>query len=107
LVFDAYAARAQELAWILEERNLGAALDAALRFAPDLQVRAGRAVRLEADTRSARVTLEDGQVLEAALVVGADGANSWVRGQCDIGLDYRSYGQRAVVCNFESERPHH
>jgi 2-polyprenyl-6-methoxyphenol hydroxylase-like FAD-dependent oxidoreductase len=27
----------------------------------------------------------------------ADGAQSWVRGQCDIGLDYRSYGQQGVA----------
>jgi ubiquinone biosynthesis UbiH/UbiF/VisC/COQ6 family hydroxylase len=30
-----------------------------------------------------------------------------VRGQCDIGMDYRSYNQRAVVTNFACERPHH
>jgi ubiquinone biosynthesis UbiH/UbiF/VisC/COQ6 family hydroxylase len=41
------------------------------------------------------------------LLIGADGAHSWVRTQADIGLDYRSYGQRAVVANFACERPHH
>jgi ubiquinone biosynthesis UbiH/UbiF/VisC/COQ6 family hydroxylase len=30
-----------------------------------------------------------------------------VRGQCDIGIDYRPYGQRAIVTNFECDRPHH
>ena len=40
-------------------------------------------------------------------MVGADGANSWVRSQADIGLDYRSYDQRAVVANFSCEKPHH
>jgi 2-octaprenylphenol hydroxylase len=39
--------------------------------------------------------------------VGADGGQSWVRGQCDIGIDYRSYHQRAVVTNFSCEKPHH
>lgn len=107
LVFDAYGARAAELAWIVEDRNLNQALDAALRFAPGLHTTSGRAVSLQVDGGAARVTLDDGAVLEAKLIVGADGANSWVRGQCDIGLDYRSYGQRAVVCNFECERPHH
>lgn len=106
LVFDAYGARATALAWILEDRNLNNALDAALRFAPGLRIASGRALRLETDDCSARVTLDSGETLKAALVVGADGANSWVRGQCDIGLDYRSYGQRAVVCNFDCEHPH-
>jgi large subunit ribosomal protein L5 len=43
------------------------------------------------------VELEDGRKLDAKLVVGADGRDSWVRGQCDIGVDYRSYHQRAIV----------
>jgi ubiquinone biosynthesis UbiH/UbiF/VisC/COQ6 family hydroxylase len=30
-----------------------------------------------------------------------------VRGQCDIGLDYKPYGQKGVVANFETELPHH
>jgi ubiquinone biosynthesis UbiH/UbiF/VisC/COQ6 family hydroxylase len=30
-----------------------------------------------------------------------------VRGQCDIGIDYRAYHQRAIVANFECEKPHH
>ena len=107
LDFDAYGARTGALAWIVEDSNLNHALDAAMRFAPGLKVVSGRAVRLEQDAGSATVVLENGDRFGAGLVVGADGAHSWVRGQCDIGLDYRSYGQRAVVANFETELPHH
>ncbi|NEX61247.1 FAD-dependent monooxygenase [Noviherbaspirillum galbum] len=106
LVFDAFAARAGALAWIVEDRNLNAALDAALRFAPGLRVVNGRAARLETGD-CGKVHLDDGSVLQAELIIGADGAQSWVRNQCDIGIDYRPYGQRAVVCNFETELPHH
>jgi 2-polyprenylphenol 6-hydroxylase len=107
LVFDAFSARTNALAWIIEDRNLNAALDAALRFAPNLRVISGRAHRLELGSQNARVHLEQGDILQAELVVGADGAQSWVRNQCDIGIDYRPYGQRAVVGNFECELPHH
>ncbi|HVL74520.1 MAG TPA: UbiH/UbiF family hydroxylase [Noviherbaspirillum sp.] len=107
LVFDAYGARSTELAWIVEDRNLNVALDAALRFSPNLRSVSGNATRLEVDASHAAVTLDNGDVLRATLVVGADGANSWVRGQCDIDLDYRSYGQRAIVSNFACEHPHH
>ncbi|HEY8607007.1 MAG TPA: FAD-dependent monooxygenase [Noviherbaspirillum sp.] len=106
LVFDAYGARTNALAWIVEDRNLNQALDAALRFAPSLRMVTGSAVALRQQSDRAVVTLADGTSIEAALVVGADGAESWVRGQCDIGLDYRSYGQQAVVANFECEKPH-
>jgi 2-polyprenylphenol 6-hydroxylase len=107
LAFDAYGAHAGALAWIVEDSNLNQALDAALRFAPNVRSVQGRASRLQADAAQATIMLEQGEVLQAALVVGADGAQSWVRNQCEIGLDYRSYGQRAVVTNFECERPHH
>jgi ubiquinone biosynthesis UbiH/UbiF/VisC/COQ6 family hydroxylase len=107
LAFDAYGAHAGTLAWILEDRNLGQALDAALKFAPNVQLVTGRATALLRGDAHAEVQLDDGAGIRAALVVGADGAQSWVRGQCDIGLDYRSYGQRAVVSNFACEKPHH
>ncbi|HZW22779.1 UbiH/UbiF family hydroxylase [Noviherbaspirillum sp.] len=107
LVFDAYGARTGALAWIVEDSNLAGALDAALKFAPNLRKVTGRAVELHTDQQAARVRLDNGDVLEASLVVGADGAQSWVRGQCDIGIDYRSYGQRAIVTNFECDKPHH
>lgn len=107
LEFDAYSARAGALAWIVEDSNLNHALDAALKFAPSLRTVRGKATQLHTDLKSASVQLDTGDVIEASLVVGADGAQSWVRGQCDIGLDYRSYGQRAVVTNFECDKPHH
>ncbi|MGE5622093.1 MAG: FAD-dependent monooxygenase [Bacillota bacterium] len=107
LGFDAYSARTGALAWIVEDRNLNAAMDAALKFAPNMRVIAGRAVGLQTDSRAAQLRLDNGYVIEASLVVGADGAQSWVRGQCDIGIDYRSYCQRGVVSNFECDNPHH
>ena len=107
LAFDAYGAHTDTLAWILEERNLNQALDAALRFAQNVTIVVGRATALLRGDDHATVTLADGGSIEAQLVVGADGAESWVRGQCDIGLDYRSYGQRGVVSNFACEKPHH
>ncbi len=107
LAFDAYSARAGLLAWIVEDSNLNAALDAALRFAPNLKVVSARAVRLEQDEKRATVHLDNGDSLPASLVVGADGGQSWVRAQCDIGIDFRPYGQRAVVANFSTSLPHH
>ncbi|MFZ6658795.1 FAD-dependent monooxygenase [Undibacterium sp. TJN19] len=107
LGFDAYGAHATELAWIVEDKNLNQALDTAMRFAQNLTLVQGRAQQLSALPDGAQIRLEDGSLLRAALVVGADGAQSWVRGACDIGLDYRSYHQQGVVTNFECEKPHH
>lgn len=107
LVFDAYGARTGALAWIVEDANLNQALDAALRFAANVKIVRGRAMALHVNSDTAQVALDNGDVLHASLVVGADGGQSWVRGQCDIGIDYRPYHQRAVVANFECEKSHH
>jgi 2-octaprenylphenol hydroxylase len=116
LGFDAFGAHAGTLAWIVEDSNLNKALDAALRFAQNVNVVSGRASRLVCDPAGsplgARIELEEGNPsgvtrIDAQLVVGADGRESWVRGQCDIGIDYRPYHQQAIVANFACEKPHH
>lgn len=107
LSFDAYSARVGALAWIVEDSNLNRALDSALRFSTGVKLVQGSAVQMRCDASRVSVTLDSGQVVDCALLVGADGAHSWVRTQADIGLDYRSYGQSAVVANFSCEHPHH
>jgi ubiquinone biosynthesis UbiH/UbiF/VisC/COQ6 family hydroxylase len=107
LGFDAFGAHAGALAWIVEDSNLNGALDAALRFAQNVETVTGRACRIVSGSDDVEVELEDGRVLAAQLLVGADGRDSWVRGQCDIGIDYRSYHQRGIVANFSCEKPHH
>ena len=107
LAFDAFGAHVGTLAWIVEDRNLNQALDAALRFAPKVQLVHGRAAGLTQGVDDASVRLEDGTVITSALVIGADGAQSWVRSQCDIGVDYRAYHQKAIVANFACAKPHH
>jgi ubiquinone biosynthesis UbiH/UbiF/VisC/COQ6 family hydroxylase len=107
LMFDAFGAHAGTLAWIVEDSNLNQALDAALKFAHNVHLVTGRACQLDCAEAGATLRLEDGTVIESELVLGADGRDSWVRGQCGIGIDYRSYHQRAVVANFSCEKPHH
>ncbi|MGQ0655202.1 MAG: FAD-dependent monooxygenase [Betaproteobacteria bacterium] len=101
--FDAYRAGVAELAWIVEDSVLQAALSAAAaaeRFAP------AEAESIDFEASAARVRLRDGRVLQAALVAGADGAQSFVRAAARIGADEERYGQSAVVANFACEKPH-
>jgi len=107
LGFDAFGARVGTLAWIVEDSNLNGALDAALKFSHNVQQVSGVACELDCSKAGASVRLEHGRRLECALLVGADGRESWVRGQCDIGVDYRMYHQRAIVTNFACDKPHH
>lgn len=52
------------------------------------------------------LTLDNGQSLTAKLVVGADGANSWVRQQADIPLTHWDYGHSALVANIKTAENH-
>lgn len=105
--FDAYRAGVSELAWIVEDGQLQAALwrglqmqDRVATFAP------ADCERLEIADGGAVIELRDGRRIDARLVVGADGARSFVRAQAGIAANEQGYGQTAVVANFACERPH-
>ncbi len=99
--FDAYRAGVAELAWIVEDAVLQ---DALWRDLPALAPAEVKEIAFS--DQAARVTLADGQVLAARLLVGADGASSAVRRAAGIAAREKDYGQSAVVANFRCERAH-
>jgi 2-octaprenylphenol hydroxylase len=107
LEFDAYRAGVDALAWIVEDGALQDALWRSLEARDGLEVVApAQCERLEISAEGATVRLGDGRALRGKLVVGADGAHSFVRGAAGLGAVERAYGQTAVVANFACERPH-
>ncbi|MBY6196996.1 FAD-dependent 2-octaprenylphenol hydroxylase [Vibrio hangzhouensis] len=52
------------------------------------------------------MTLDNGQSFTTKLVVGADGANSWVRQQQDIPMTHWDYGHSALVANITLDDAH-
>lgn len=101
--FDAYRAGVAELAWIIEDGVLQASLAGvagAQLFAP------AQCEFLDVEGPQARLGLRDGRCISAALVVGADGARSFVREKAGIAAVERGYGQTAVVANFACSKPH-
>ncbi|MDR3413298.1 MAG: UbiH/UbiF family hydroxylase [Formivibrio sp.] len=108
LRFDAPEAGLDRLATILESRELQQALWQALRSCPNATLLApAEPVRLAVDADAATLTLADGRSLSARLLVGADGAQSWVRQQLAIEPKIHDYRQFGVVANFGIEKPHH
>ncbi|WP_126227090.1 UbiH/UbiF family hydroxylase [Burkholderia ambifaria] len=106
LHFSAYQASVPQLAWIAESSLIETSLDAALRFQPNLTWFDARAQGFDVRDDAAVLTLSSGQVLEADLVVGADGAHSWVRSQMGARIERRDYRQTGVVANFKASLPH-
>lgn len=107
LTFDAPGMGAPELASIVESGALAQALWACLQEDGRCVMRApARPVGLAVTLAGARLRLDDGTGLESALVVGADGRDSWVRTVAGIEAPGRAYPQRAVVANFDCSVPH-
>jgi ubiquinone biosynthesis UbiH/UbiF/VisC/COQ6 family hydroxylase len=107
LDFSAYDAGLRELAHIVESRQLHDALWRELAQAAHVQVHCpARCAALAWDAESVRLTLDDGATLDGRLIVGADGADSWVRSQAGIEMEPRSYSQLGIVGNFATEKPH-
>jgi ubiquinone biosynthesis UbiH/UbiF/VisC/COQ6 family hydroxylase len=104
--FDAYRAGVPELAWIVEDGALQSALWAALGTQDGLQLFAPAKCESLEVGELARVTLSDGQVIEAELIIGADGADSFVRNAAGIAVKEKPYGQTAVVANFAIGKAH-
>ena len=105
--FDATAANLETgaLAWIAESRGLLAAVWRQLAQSLVTFIEATPAALIHGED-SAQLTLSNGRQLQARLVVGADGANSWVKHSLDIKSSIKPYGQSGVVANFACEKPH-
>ena len=107
LEFDAYDAGVPELAWIVEDRELQNALWRVLGAQDEFEHFAGSACSgLTVDADAARLDMADGRRISARLVIGADGARSFVRAAAGIWASERSYGQSAVVANFACSHAH-
>ncbi len=107
LSFSAYQLGERALAWIVEERELRTAL---LRLSHAAGVNMVAPCTFESlvfTPDRAELALADGTVIAARLIVGADGARSWIRAAAAIAGEPKPYGQTAVVANFECERAHH
>ncbi|MDT8319521.1 MAG: 2-octaprenyl-6-methoxyphenyl hydroxylase [Xanthomonadales bacterium] len=96
---------------VVEARAFGAAVTERLPRLENLDLRCPAAVRsVQTGDESARIEYSDdsgGGRIEAALMVAADGANSFIRESLGIEAERHDYGQSAVICNITPEQPHH
>ncbi len=107
LAFNATDAGTDELAQIVESRELQRALWLAAQAAPNVTLIApAKPSALHDESDGMLLALEEGRRLSARLVVGADGVQSWVRAQMGIEDKTTSYEQWGVVANFDCEKPH-
>ena len=104
--FQAADIQAPHLTHIAENRWLLAALWQRI-YALDIPVFQQAASQFTTTPHQASLTLADGTELHGKLIIGADGAHSWVRQQTHINVRENAYGHHGVVANFHTELPHH
>jgi 2-octaprenyl-6-methoxyphenol hydroxylase len=73
----------------------------------DIDLRAGAVSGFVNAANAVDVTLADGGIISARLLVGADGARSMIRETAGIATHGWNYDQSAIVTTVTHERPHH
>jgi 2-octaprenylphenol hydroxylase len=104
--FSASATSEPNLGHIVENRRLQWALYDCPPFRQRITVLRAELAGLTFERDRAVVSLGDGRVLSAALVVGSDGAASLSRKLAGIETAGWNYDQRALVTHVRTERPH-
>lgn len=107
---DAEKHGVEALGWTLPARELGAALLRRLNECTRLTrlaLATLTAIEPLAGGWRARIRTADGEVsIDAALLVGADGSDSFVRSQLGIAAERHDYRQALFVCTVTPERDH-
>ncbi len=96
----------QSLGAIVENDLIVAQLYQALKKSDVAIFEHSKITALTSHTSHTAITLDHGKELEAALIVGADGANSFIRQQYNFDCSVKSYQQHAIVANVKAIKPH-
>lgn len=94
------------LGFIIENQHIQYALWQKVCKQKNVEILLGSPKVLGISDNGVFLTLENGDMVSGKLVVGADGANSWVRQQAKIPLISRDYQHTALVCNVKTEDAH-
>lgn len=95
-----------QLGFIIENNQIQQALWQIVSQQANVEIILANPSHLGVSENGAFLTLDNGEMLSVKLVVGADGANSWVRRQTNIPLISQDYQHTALVCNVRTAEPH-
>lgn len=105
--FDAAELGEPDLGYIVENGVIRRAAWERVNAMPSVSLHLGSApAALHEEADALELVLENGERLRTRLLIGADGARSWVRQALGVASRERDYGQRAIVAHVESQRSH-
>jgi 2-octaprenyl-3-methyl-6-methoxy-1,4-benzoquinol hydroxylase len=94
--FDCEAIKQPHLGHIIENRLVQLGLHAAIGTDQNVVFYENLKITDITSTEVSHITLEDGQVIRAKILIGADGGNSVVRDTANIGVQGWQYAQQAL-----------
>jgi len=106
---DFYHAELEEgpMGYMVEDRHLRYALQAAMQTSPLIEYRlATRVTGQSTGPEGVTLSLANNQKITTRLLVGADGRQSGTAARAGITYTGWQYGQTALVCAVEHDRPH-
>ena len=106
LNFSASDVSATELGHIIENRVLQRALWDKVKGSSNVNIVYGETTKIEASKDTNHLYLAD-LCIHSKLIIGADGANSWLRRVARLGEYTWDYTQTALVATIRSKLPHH
>ncbi|GGW93839.1 FAD-dependent monooxygenase [Alteromonas halophila] len=104
--FDCHDMQSEQLGHIVENQALVNALADGVASQQNVVVAESRIARILWGQEQTMLMLDNDDVIAARLVVGADGANSFIRKQASLPVTFKDYGQTAIVTNIHTEQPH-
>ena len=104
--FSASLMHQPHLGHIVENRLLQLSLLARVRRCAHIELHTARANTVSVSEQGAFVLLDNGLPLTARLVVGADGARSWLREQLQPAMVEWDYDHSALVATLQTAEPH-
>lgn len=106
IAFDSHSLGLPHLGHIVENHLIQQALWQQVSAQKNTEILTALPSKINVGEDNVLLQLNDGQFLCGKLIVGADGANSWLRKQADIPLSFRDYGHHALICNVKTAEPH-
>lgn len=105
--FSAFESGVGELGWVVESSLMACEFWESAKRQSNLTLYCpARPSQLEFRHDATVLFLDDGTIISGKLLVGADGRDSWVRQAAGLPAVNTAYGEKGVVANFTTEKPH-
>ncbi|MFQ3248988.1 MAG: 2-octaprenylphenol hydroxylase [Glaciecola sp.] len=107
IAFSAQENKLESLGHIIENNCITQALFETAKDQENIQFFSGEKIaNINRSDEQQFINLENGDMIAAKLIVGADGGNSFVRKTAKFAVAFWDYDHIAIVANIATERPH-